>query len=94
MRSLLLMVAAGTLTLGMALGCAPREHLRKDYGRLTHARFAKQQVYLEAAKGNPEGLDSEEAAAIHANYNKQLTGGETPSKEQQVLILENPKKQK
>lgn len=93
MRSLLILAAAGALVL--TLGCAPREHLRKDWGRSVHARFAKQQVFLEPAEGMATGLDSEEAAMINASYRQSMAGGQAAAQpQQQVLILETSKQKK
>lgn len=78
----------------LVLGCTPREHLRADWSRAVKARFAKQQVFLEPAMDTTQGLDSEEAAAIHSAYRKSLVPGAGESAEPQVLILETSKKKK
>lgn len=94
MRAVGLAVAcAGLLALGG--GCADREHLRKDYGRRFHQRLIKQRIYRTAASGIPKGLDSEEAALIHAGYRKQMGGrqarepSDSPAK---VLLVQDTKK--
>lgn len=76
------------------VGCTYVEHLRDDHAKQNRLFFARQKVFPEAAKGNPMGLDSEEATVIHAKYNKQLSEGtRTPAPEPaRVLLLKEPKK--
>lgn len=50
----------------LAAGCARRAHLRDDFGVATRTFFDRQAV--AAASGAGQGLDSEEAAAIHQRY--------------------------
>jgi hypothetical protein len=54
-----------------ALACGPRVHIRADHGKASRAFFQGQRLHAVAEKGDPQGLDSEEAAMIHANYRKQ-----------------------
>jgi hypothetical protein len=54
--------------------CADREHIRDDYGQHVRAFQTRQRVYGRAATGTPNGLDSEESAAIHKSYRSGLSG--------------------
>jgi hypothetical protein len=73
----------------LALGCPPREHLRKDFSMAYRARFDRQQIYHEASAEQTIGLDSEEAAAIHAKYRSTLADNKGGEKAQpQILLLE------
>ena len=75
-------------------GCASREHIGPDFGVKTRGFFEKQRVYPIAARGNPKGVDSEEAALIHGSYRKDMGGSgrsepkESPSR---VLIVQENK---
>lgn len=81
-------------TAALFVGCTYVEHLRPDQGKQFRLFFARQQVFPEAATGNPMGLDSEEAAVIHAKYNKQMSEGtRAPATVQpQMLLLKEPKR--
>jgi hypothetical protein len=74
-------------------GCGPRAHIRAGYGK--EVRQAKtRQVAWPASTATPLGLDSEEAAIIHASYRKQLGRGsqdETVRSGASILIVEEPK---
>jgi hypothetical protein len=77
----------------LVVGCGGREHLSDDYGVNTHRYFMRQRVHAVAARDNPKGLDSEEAAMIQAGYRKDMGGSvaepkESPSK---VLIVQENK---
>jgi hypothetical protein len=88
-------LATVAFTLLLVSGCASREHMNPNYGVRTRAFQAKQRVYSEAAKDNPQGLDSEEAAMIHGNYRKKLSNekkSEDKASPSRVLILEDNKK--
>ncbi len=82
----------GLLTVGAA--CGPREHIRPDFGKYTHEYLARQQIFREAAKGSPLGLDSEEAAVINSAYRKNMGAAgaqEAAGSPSRVLLLqENP----
>lgn len=76
-------------------GCASREHMEDEHGRKTREMFRAQHVYSDAAQGAPRGLDSEEAALIHAKYRENLGGkraGKAQAKDSpaKVLILQDP----
>ena len=69
--------------------CANREHIRDDYGQHVRAFQTKQRVYAHAATGTPNGLDSEESAAIHKSYRSGLSGANAGGgrDDSRVLIL-------
>lgn len=95
MRAIFFLLGLG-LTLTLLLGaCAPVEHMRPDFGKLTQAFFEQQRVYPEASKEKPTGLDTEEAAIVHKKY-RQTMGEERARSEApaQVLLLQQPKERK
>lgn len=73
-RPLVLLAVALGAAAGLA-ACGPRDTIRPDQGDSTRAWKAKQRVNPAPAEGQPAGLDSEEAAAIHATYKDSLGGG-------------------
>ena len=95
MRAIIFLLGLG-LTLTLLLGaCAPVEHMRPDFGKLSQAFFQQQRVYPEASKDKPTGLDTEEAAIILKQYRANM--GETRAAAQepaQVLLLKEPKEKK
>jgi hypothetical protein len=66
-HSIALAAGAGLL---LVTGCARRPHTRSDYGVPNHVFFDRQAQ--AAARGSAQGLDSEEAAAIHQHYGQTL----------------------
>jgi hypothetical protein len=93
-----LLPAVGLLLFGGALsGCGPRPHIHPDHGRASYGYWSKQRLYNKAEEGVPRGLDSEEAALIHANYRKQHGGaaaGEGKDSPSRVLLLQEDKGEK
>lgn len=79
------------LVLGAAAACARRAHTRSDFGVQNKAFFDRQ---AEAAgRGSAQGLDSEEAAAIHQRYRDTIGKPGTTSRNDpgsSVLILQEP----
>jgi len=75
------------------VGCANREHMRDDYGKEVREFYAKQRVYAQAVPEPPTGLDSEEAAGIHASYRKSIAGSTAAPADAnaRVLMLREPK---
>ena len=76
-------------------GCASREHMGEGFGERRNEFFAKQRAYPTASVEAPTGLDSEEAALVHAAYRKALGGGKEAARDpgSRVLIVqENEKK--
>jgi hypothetical protein len=65
--SLVLATTVGAL---VATGCARRPHTRSDFGVPNHTFFDRQAQ--ATSKGSAQGLDSEEAAAIHQHYGETL----------------------
>jgi hypothetical protein len=89
------LIMAFVVMAAFMVGCGAREHMREDHGKQLNKFFSVQQVNKRAEPANPEGLDSEEAAAIHRQYRKQLGGGESVQKDDapaKVLLLKDPKK--
>ena len=54
------------LAAALAGGCARHAHTRRDFGVANHAFFDRQAH--ATTRGSAQGLDSEEAAAIHQDY--------------------------
>lgn len=81
------------LLIGGALsGCGARVHIHPDFGRASHGYWVKQRLFAEAEKGSPRGLDSEEAAIIHASYRKQHGGAaQERDSASKVLLLQEDK---
>lgn len=94
MRLILLMLAG--LALVALSGCGPRDHIRPDYGHHARQFFTQQHIYQTPEQEPPRGLDSEEAAAIHKGYRKQMLGeeGAKDTAPSRVLLLEAPKEAK
>jgi hypothetical protein len=88
-------VALAVLSAALLGGCPSREHIREDYGQKTRGFFAAQHVHEDADTDQPTGLDSEEAAAIHGRYRKDIGGTardlsqDSPSR---VLIVQEDEK--
>ena len=81
----------GFVALGAALlspACGRREHIRAGYGSEIRAFLHNQKQPKQAP--STEGLDSEEAALIHANYRKTLGDTAPPARQEttQVLLLQ------
>ncbi len=78
-------------SIGLLLGCGPREHLGPNFGKQTRLILEQQPIFANAEKSSPKGLDSEEAAIIHANYRRQLSGdkGQDPKDSERVLLLQD-----
>jgi hypothetical protein len=99
MKSALLvpaLLAAATMTLGSAGGCADRTYLTKSHGRAYSEAFSRQAVEPEPRKKKgqdpTQGLDSQEAAAIAGNYRHSLAGkegGAEASNQHQLLLNPN-----
>jgi hypothetical protein len=82
-------VAAAVATMALAGGCTRRAHMRDDFGVPTRSFYDRQAAATK--DGGGDGLDSEEAALIHANYRKTLgngAGARTADPKSQVLIVE------
>ncbi len=82
MRTIL--VLSGIL---IAAGCARRPHMRGDFGVATHTFFDRQAV--AASSGAGQGLDSEEAAAIHQRYRETVgkKGAAAPRNDPRSSVL-------
>lgn len=95
MRKLGYGILFGVWALG-ALACGPRLHIGEDFGKASQEFYRRQAVHEMAAKEAPSGLDSEEAAIVHGNYQRKMSGtaAPAPGAQSQVLILEEPKGEK
>jgi hypothetical protein len=82
---------AALVAVALAPGCGRRAHTRADYGVANRAFFDRQAQ--QAARGTTQGLDSEEASAIHQHYRESI--GRRGAQQQRndprssVLILED-----
>ena len=73
----------------LELGCAGKVHVRKDHGEKSSEWFERQKVNEEGSKERVEGLDSEEASAIHGEYRSTIGSGRPAKQEDpRVLILD------
>ncbi len=90
-RSALLCTAAALLALTIG-ACAGRPYLTADFGKASHAIFARQVIHPDA--GNKPlaslGLDSQEAALVAESYRRSLTPKGAQVQEEQPLILMAP----
>jgi hypothetical protein len=61
-----------------------------NYGTSTRTFFAKQRVYFDPSEETPTGLDSEEAALVHAAYRKSMGDDKRTAKDpaSRVLLLQ------
>lgn len=84
----LMLIVGGALS-----GCGARLHIHPDHGRASYGYWIQQRLYAEAEKGSPRGLDSEEAAIIHASYRKQHGAAPAEAKHSasRVLLLQEDK---
>lgn len=64
-----LMIAA-LVAVAVAPGCGRRAHTRTDFGVANRAFFNRQAQ--QAGRGAAQGLDSEEASAIHQRYRESI----------------------
>lgn len=88
-------IAAG-LAAAALYGCASREHLGPRYGVATRAAFAAQVIHPDAGSQAAEvtGLDPQEAAIVSDAYFKSLTPAKQAPREEPLLILAPPQKEK
>lgn len=73
----------------LAVACGSREHMETDYGHRSAEFWKRQKVYADVQQETPKGLDSEEAALVHAGYRKDMGGGQQPQQASKVLLLED-----
>jgi hypothetical protein len=86
-RASIFIVVLTAMSLGPS--CAGRVHVIQEYGARTNDWHDKQRVYEVGAKERVEGLDSEEASAIHGDYRSAIGSGRTQKTEDpRVLILD------
>lgn len=79
------------LALAAAAACARRPHTRSDFGVQNKAFFDRQADATR--RGSAQGLDSEEAAAIHQRYRDTIGKPGAASRNDpgsSVLILQEP----
>lgn len=63
-------IVAVVFAVAIAPGCGRRAHTRADYGLANRAFFNRQAQ--QAGRGAAQGLDSEEASAIHQRYRESI----------------------